>query len=63
MCLLSLWSIKTVGSRHIRTPKWEEKKRLSHSLCLLEFAKQQLKPWNLVISISYVEYGNKFSNR
>ena len=56
MCLFSLWSVKTVGSRNIRTPKWEEKKRLSHSLCLLEVAKQQLKPWNLVISISYVEY-------
>ena len=56
MCLFSLWSVKTVGIRNIRTPKWEEKKRLSHSLCLLEVAKQQLKPWNLVISISYVEY-------
>ena len=56
MFLFSLWSVKTVGSGNIRTPKWEEKKRLSHSLCLLEVAKQQLKPWNLVISISYVEY-------
>ena len=55
MCLFSMWSIKTVGSRNIRTPKWEEENRLSHSLCSLEVATQQLKSWNLVISISYVD--------
>ena len=63
MCIFPSWSIKAVASRNTRTPKWEEERRLSHSPCLLEVAKQQPKPWNPVLSSGNVEYGNKFSNR